>query len=32
MYPLFSVRYFCLLFGRSRQGWYEQVKRSSDQQ
>lgn len=32
MYPQFSVRYFCLLFGRSRQGWYELVKCKSDQQ
>jgi putative transposase len=25
------VRYYCSLFGRSRQGWYEQVKREDEQ-
>lgn len=31
MYPQFSVRYFCRLFGKSRQGWYGQQQRSQEQ-
>lgn len=31
MYPHRSVRYFCSLFGKSRQAWYEQVNRSNEQ-
>jgi transposase InsO family protein len=31
MYPQYSVRYFCSLFGRSRQGWYEQINRTNEQ-
>jgi len=31
MYPHCSVRYFCSLFGKSRQAWYEQVNRRGEQ-
>ena len=31
MYPLFSLRYFCSLFGKSRQAWYDQMNRKSEQ-
>jgi putative transposase len=31
MYPHKSVRYFCSLFGKSRQAWYEQVDRANEQ-
>lgn len=31
MYPHLSVRYFCSLFGKSRQAWYEQVNRQSEE-
>src|SRR5207245_11232020 len=30
-YPHKSVRYYCSLFGRSRQGWYEQSKQLEQQ-
>lgn len=30
MYPHQSVRYFCSLFGKSRQAWYEQVDRANE--
>ena len=32
MYGHYSVRYFCALFGKSRQGWYELTHRQSEQQ
>jgi putative transposase len=32
MYGHYSVRYFCALFGKSRQAWYEQCKSSAQQQ
>ena len=32
MYGHYSVRYFCALFGKSRQGWYELSHRQSGQQ
>lgn len=32
MYGHYSVRYFCTLFGKSRQGWYELTHRQSGQQ
>ena len=32
MYGRYSVRYFCALFGKSRQGWYELTHRQSEQQ
>lgn len=32
MYGHFSVRYFCALFGKSRQAWYEGTHRQSEQQ
>lgn len=31
MYPHYSVGYFCRLFGKSRQAWYEQVNRVHEQ-
>jgi biotin synthase-like enzyme len=31
-YPHYSVCYYCSLFGRSRQGWYEQTNREEEQQ
>lgn len=31
MYPHYSVRYFCSLFGKSRQAWYEQCECASEQ-
>src|SRR3989337_321019 len=31
MYPHCSVRYFCSLFGKSRQAWYEQVNRRGEE-
>jgi len=30
-YPQYGVRYYCSLFGRSRQGWYEQIKNEDGQ-
>lgn len=32
MYPHYSVRYFCSLFGKSRQAWYEICKNSNEEQ
>lgn len=32
MYPQYSTGYFCKLFGKTRQGWYEQMHRSSKQE
>src|ERR1043166_9018977 len=32
MYGQYSVRYFCALFGKSRQGWYELIHHQSEQQ
>lgn len=32
MYGQYSVRYFCALFGKSRQGWYELIHRQGEQQ
>lgn len=32
MYGHFSVRYFCALFGKSRQAWYEGTHRQTEQQ
>lgn len=32
MYPQYSVGYYCQLFGRSRQSWYEQRRGRSDKQ
>lgn len=32
MYPHYSVRYFCSLFGKSRQAWYEQLNREDEAQ
>jgi putative transposase len=32
MYGHYSVRYFCSLFGKSRQAWYEQTQRQNEQQ
>ena len=32
MYGQYSVRYFCSLFGKSRQAWYELTHRQSEQQ
>jgi putative transposase len=32
MYGHYSVRYFCSLFGKSRQAWYEQIHSQSEQQ
>ena len=31
VYPQFSVRYYCCLFGKSRQGWYEQIRHEQKQ-
>ena len=31
MYSTFGVRYFCALFGKSRQAYYEQIKNSDNQ-
>lgn len=31
MYPHFGVRYLCRLFGKTRQGWYEQCDRKENQ-
>jgi hypothetical protein len=30
MYPNFGVGYICRLFGKTRQGWYEQCERKED--
>ena len=30
-YPQYGVGYYCSLFGRSRQGWYEQIKNEDEQ-
>lgn len=32
MYPHYSVNFFCSLFGKSRQAWYESCKNESEQQ
>lgn len=32
MYTRYSVRYFCVLFGKSRQAYYEQLSNSEKQQ
>jgi putative transposase len=32
MYGQYSVRYFCALFGKSRQAWYDQTDRQAEQQ
>lgn len=32
MYGHFSVRYFCALFGKTRQAWYESTHRQAEQQ
>lgn len=32
MYGQYSVRYFCSLFGMSRQAWYDQKDRQAEQQ
>ena len=32
MYGHFSVRYFCSLFGKTRQAWYEATHRQTEQQ
>jgi len=32
MYGHYSVRYFCALFGKSRQAWYDQTDRQAEQQ
>ncbi len=32
MYGYYSIRYFCALFGKSRQAWYEQCSSSQKQQ
>jgi len=31
MYPQYSLGYYCRLFGKSRQGWYEQQNKAEDQ-
>jgi putative transposase len=32
MYGHYSVRYFCTLFGKSRQAWYDQLNHHAEQQ